>query len=163
MAKSEYRLKAKSELLQKSAQNLIYASHRNPIALTFYHAAAAHHLRGNSLEAFQAYDYAVKLGGSKEMLQKVFSDKAALELEIGQIDDALFSLSYAGTSYQNYINKGLCYMLKENYEQAPKFYEAAIKLRPNDALAHYSLAVIAARTKDENILAYNFFLAALKR
>jgi len=155
MAKQEVRPKAKAELLKKSAQNLIYASHRNPTATTFYHAAAAHHLRGSHLEALQAYDYAVKLGGTKEMLHKVFADKAALEIEIGQIDDALYSLSYAGTSYQNYINKGLCYMLKENYEQAPKFYEAALQIKPNDALAHYSLAVIAARIKDENVLAHH--------
>ncbi|MDB5262792.1 MAG: tetratricopeptide repeat protein [Adhaeribacter sp.] len=153
MAKQEVRPALKTELLKKSAQNLIYASHRNPAANTFYHAASAHHLRGNALEALQAYDYAVKLGGSKELLQKVFADKAALEIEIGQTDDALSSLAYAGTSYQNYINKGLCYLLKENHEQAPKFYEAALKIKPNDALAYYSLAIIAARTKDENLMA----------
>ena len=153
MAKQEHRTNLKSELLKKSAQNLIYASHRNPAANTFYHAASAHHLRGNSLEALQAYDYAIKLGGNKELLEKVFADKAALEIEVGQLDDALSSLAYAGTSYQNYINKGLCYMLKENYEQAPKFYEAALKIKPDDALAYYSLAIIAARTKDENLMA----------
>ncbi|GEO06769.1 hypothetical protein AAE02nite_44330 [Adhaeribacter aerolatus] len=153
MAKQEHRPQLKSELLKKSAQNLIYASHRNPAANTFYHAASAHHLRGNALEALQAYDYAIKLGGNKALLEKVFADKAALEIEIGQVDDALNSLHYAGTSYQNYINTGLCYMLKENYEDAPKFYEAALKIKPNDALAYYSLAIIAARTKDENLMA----------
>jgi len=155
MSKQEVRPKYKSELLKKAAQNLIYASHRNPTASNFYHAASAHHMRGSYLEALQSYDYAIKLGGSAPMLQKVFSDKAALEIEIGQIDDALYSLNYAGTSYQNYINKGLCYMLKENYEGATKFYEAALKIKPNDGLAYYSLAIIAARTKDENVLAYN--------
>jgi tetratricopeptide (TPR) repeat protein len=153
MAKQEYRPNIKNELLKKSAQNLIYASHRNPAANTFYHAASAHHLRGNTLEALQAYDYAVKLGGNKELLEKVFADKAALELEIGQVDDALSSLAYAGTSYQNYINRGLCYILKENYDEAPKFYEAALKIKPDDALAYYSLAIIAARKKDENLMA----------
>ncbi|KAA5544742.1 tetratricopeptide repeat protein [Adhaeribacter rhizoryzae] len=153
MAKQEHRPQLKNELLKKSAQNLIYASHRNPAARTFYHAASAHHLRGNALEALQAYDYAIKLGGNKEILEKVFADKAALEIEIGQIDDALTSLRFAGTTYQNYINKGLCYMLKENYDDSPKFYEEALKLKPNDALAYYSLAIIAARVKDENLMA----------
>lgn len=152
-AKQEYRPQLKSELLKKSAQNLIYASHRNPAARTFYHAASAHHLRGSALEALQAYDYAIKLGGDKNLLQKVFGDKAALEIEIGQIDDALTSLRYAGTSYQNFINKGLCYLLKENYDESPKFYQEALKLKPDDALAYYSLAIIAARQKDENLMA----------
>ncbi|WP_211240606.1 tetratricopeptide repeat protein [Adhaeribacter aquaticus] len=155
MAKRQNKPVSKKAMLEAAIKNLTYASHRNPNAENFYHLASAHQTLGNFLEALQAYDYAIKLGGSLPLLQQIFSDKAALEIEIGQVDDALNSLSYAGTSYQNYINRGLCYMLKENYDQATKFYEEALALKPNDALAYYSQAILAARTKDKNLLAYN--------
>ncbi|MGV3504248.1 MAG: tetratricopeptide repeat protein [Adhaeribacter sp.] len=152
MARQEVRPSYQKALFQVATRNLTYASHRQPNARNFYHLASAHHLQGNLLEALQAYDYAIKLGGKAETLQAVFADKAALEIETGQVDDALSSLRYAGTSYQNYINMGLCYLLKENYEQAAKFYEAAAKLKPQEGLAYYSQAVIAARQQDENQL-----------
>jgi tetratricopeptide (TPR) repeat protein/outer membrane protein OmpA-like peptidoglycan-associated protein len=152
MARQEGRPAYKKALFQVATRNLTYASHRQPTARNFYHLASAHHLQGNLLEALQAYDYAIKLGGKAGALEFIFADKAALEIETGQLDDALNSLRYAGTSYQNYINKGLCYLLKENYEEAAKFYEAAARIKPQDGLAYYSQAVIAARRQDENQL-----------
>jgi tetratricopeptide (TPR) repeat protein len=151
-ARLEVRPAHKKAFFQVAARNLTFASHRQPTAQNFYHLASAHHLQGNFLEALQAYDYAIKLGGTAATLQPIFADKAALEIETGQVDDALSSLRYAGTSYQNYLNKGLCYLLKENYEEAKGFYEEAARLKPQDGLAYYSLAVLAARRQDEKQL-----------
>lgn len=152
MARKEYRLKAKQALLAKAIHNLTYAGFRNPTAPVYYSLASAYHVRGDKLEALQYYDYAIKLGGSPEELKRIFADKAALEIEIGQFDDAIESLKYAGNSYQTQMNLGLSYLLKENYEGALEFYNKALELQPNDALANYSLAVIAARTKNETML-----------
>ena len=143
----------RDKLLREAIVNLTYASHRNPTAQLFYNLASAHHMRGNTLEALRSYDYAIKLGGPVALLQQVFADKAALEIEIGQLDDAVTSLAYAAPGYQTLMNKALLYTLKGNYEDSRKFYEEALILKPNDALAHYCLAVIAARTNQENELA----------
>ncbi|MEJ8802693.1 tetratricopeptide repeat protein [Pontibacter sp. H249] len=155
LARKEYRPKAKQALLAKAIHNLTFAGFRNPTAKVYYSLASAYHQRNDFLEALQYYDYAIKLGGSPEELQYIFADKAALEIEIGQYDDAIESLRYAGNSYQTNMNLGLSYMLKENYKGAQEFYTSALELKPNDALAYYSMAIIGARTQNEQMLESN--------
>ncbi len=155
MARKDHRQKARQALLARAIQNLTYAGFRNPTAEVYYGLASAYHVRGDKLEALQYYDYALKLGGSKEVQQRVFSDKAALEIEIGQYDDAVESLSYAGDSYQTNVNLGLIYLLKENYEGAQSYYSRALEHKPDDALAYYCLALIGARTRQDQMLTDN--------
>ena len=152
MARKEYRPKAKQALLAKAIHNLTFAGFRNPTAKVYYSLASAYHQRNDFLEALQYYDYAIKLGGSEQELQRIFADKAALEIEVGQYDDAIESLRYSGNSYQTNMNLGLSYLLKENYEGAQEFYTTALEHNPNDALAHYCLAIIGARTQKEQML-----------
>ncbi|MDX5480905.1 MAG: hypothetical protein LPK07_04420 [Hymenobacteraceae bacterium] len=155
MARKDYRPEAKQALLSRAIHNLTFAGYRNPTAGVYYSLASAYHLRGDLLEALQYYDYAIKLGGSEEVLQQIFADKAALEIGIGQYDDAIESLRYAGDSYQTNMNLGLSYLLKENYEGAQQFYNRALELKENDALAYYSMALIGARTQNEQLLENN--------
>jgi tetratricopeptide (TPR) repeat protein len=155
MARKEYRWPAKQALLKKAIHNLSYAGFRNPTPDVYHSLASAYHQRGDMLDALQYYEYAIKLGGEEKVLQQVFADKAALEIGIGQYDAAITSLRYAGDSYQTNMNLGLSYLLKENYEGAQRFYSRALELRPNDALAYYSMALIGARTKNEQMLEQN--------
>ncbi|GAC1594944.1 MAG: hypothetical protein NVS3B25_18160 [Hymenobacter sp.] len=134
---------------RRAALNFTLAAHRNPTAEFFYHAAIAYHRAGDRLEALHNYDYAIKLGGPRPLLRKIFSDRAALEIEIGQPDEALRSLQYAGPSYQNYLNKGLILVLLEGYDQAAEQYRLALALRPGAAAPGLGLAVVAARQKNE--------------
>jgi tetratricopeptide (TPR) repeat protein len=142
--------KIRNAYYRRAAVNFTLAAHRNPVAEFFYHAGTAYHRAGDRLEALQNYDYAIKLGGDRALLRKVFSDRAALEIEIGQPDEALRSLEYAGPSYQNALNKGLILVGREGYESALEQYRLAQKLRPTAAAPLYGMAVVAARQKDEN-------------
>jgi tetratricopeptide (TPR) repeat protein len=155
MARKEYRQPAKQALLAKAIHNLSFAGFRNPAPNVYYSLASAYHLRGDMLEALQYYEYAIRLGGDEKVLQRVFADKAALEIEIGQYDDAVASLRYAGDTYHTNMNLGLSYLLKENYEGAERFYGRALELKPKDALAYYCLALIGARTQNEQMLEQN--------
>ncbi|MCC3159427.1 tetratricopeptide repeat protein [Hymenobacter sp. 15J16-1T3B] len=140
--------KVRKAYQRRAATNFTLAAHRNPTAEMFYHVATAWHRAGDRLEALQNYDYAIKLGGPRLVLDKVFADKAALEIEIGQTDDALRSLGFGDPqAYQNVMNKALIYLTKENYEGAADIYNQALALRPNDAQAYYCLAVVAARAQ----------------
>ncbi|RYU76046.1 tetratricopeptide repeat protein [Hymenobacter persicinus] len=141
--------KVRRAYLRRAATNFTLAAHRNPTADMFYRVATAYHRADDKLEALQNYDYAIKLGGPRPVLDKIFADKAALEIEIGQLDDAVNSLGYSSKSYQNTMNKALIYVLKGNYDGAAGIYQEALTIKPNDPLAYYSLAVVAARTKDE--------------
>ncbi|SHI84263.1 TPR repeat-containing protein [Hymenobacter daecheongensis DSM 21074] len=147
--------KVRRAYLRRAATNFTLAAHRNPTADMFYRVATAYHRADDKLEALQNYDYAIKLGGPRPVLDKVFADKAALEIEIGQLDDAVSSLGYSSKSYQNTMNKALIYLLKGNYDGAAGIYQEALALKPNDARAYYSLAVVAARAKDEAQLGPN--------
>ncbi|RIY09733.1 tetratricopeptide repeat protein [Hymenobacter rubripertinctus] len=138
---------------RRAAVNFTLAAHRNPTAELFYRVASAYHRANDKLEALQNYDYAIKLGGSPTMLSKIFADKAALEIEIGQLDDALRSLSYSSKTYQNIMNRALIYVLKGNYPGAADIYQQAIALRPQDPLLYYCLAVVAARQQNESAAA----------
>ncbi|WP_216725958.1 tetratricopeptide repeat protein [Hymenobacter siberiensis] len=134
---------------RRAAVNFTLAAHRNPTAEFFYHAATAYHRAGDRLEALQNYDYAIKLGGPRPLLRKIFSDRAALEIEVGQPDEALRSLQYAGPSYQNALNRALIEVGREHYELAQEQYQLAQALRPTAAAPIYGLAVVAARQKNE--------------
>lgn len=159
MARKEYRPEAKKSLLDRAIHNLTFAGFRNPTPQVYYSLASAYHQRGDMLEALQYYDYAIKLGGDQAMLQRIFADKAALEIEIGQYNEAISSLRYAGDSYQTNMNLGLSYMLKENYEGAERFYTRALELKPEDALAYYSMALLGARSKNEPLLKHGLIRA----
>lgn len=134
---------------RRAATNFTLAAHRNPTAELFYHAATAYHRAGDRLEALQNYDYAIKLGGDRALLRKVFADKAALEIEVGQPDEALRTLRFAGPSYQNEMNTALVYVLKGGYDLAEAQYQQALARRPADPAALYGLAVVAARRHNE--------------
>ena len=134
---------------RRAAVNFTLAAHRNPTAEFFFHAATAYHRAGDRLEALQNYDYAIKLGGARPLLRKIFSDRAALEIEVGQADEALRSLQYAGPSYQNALNTGLIHVGREHYEVALEQYRLAQALRPTAAAPVYGMAVVAARQKNE--------------
>ena len=138
---------------RRAATNFTLAAHRNPTAEMFYHAASAYHRAGDRLEALQNYDYAIKLGGDRAMLHKIISDKAALEIEIGQPDEALRTLRFASPSYQNDLNTALVYVLKGGYDLAEAQYRQALARRPAAPGALYGLAVVAARRHDEPQLA----------
>jgi tetratricopeptide (TPR) repeat protein len=137
----------------RAAVNFTLAAHRHPTAELFYRAATAHRQAKETLEALQDYDYAIKLGGSRPMLRKIFSDRAALEIQIGQPDQALASLRLAGPSYQNYMNEALLLVQRGGYDAAAAQYTLALDLRPQAAAPHYGLAVAAARRHDENTMA----------
>ena len=137
---------------RRAAVNFTLAAHRNPTAEFFYHTATAYHRAGDRLEALQNYDYAIKLGGARALLRKVFSDRAALEIEVGQPDEALRSLQYAGPSYQNALNRGLIEVGREHYELALEQYSLAQTLRPTAAAPVYGMAVVAARQKNEAVV-----------
>ena len=151
-SEKEVNPKVQRAYLRRAATNFILAAHRNPTATLFYRAANAYHRAGDRLEALQGYDYAIKLGGPRPMLQKVFADKAALEIEIGQLDDALSSLSYSNKSYQNLMNRALIHLLKGDNAGATVLYYEALQVKPNDAQAYYCQAVVAARAKNETLL-----------
>ncbi|WP_152981505.1 hypothetical protein [Hymenobacter sp. AT01-02] len=115
-SEKEVNPKVQKAYVRRAAVNFTLAAHRNPTAELFYRVGSAYHRAGDKLEALQNYDYAIKLGGPQAVLNKIFADKAALEIEIGQLDDALRSLSYSGKSYQNIMNRALIYVLKGNYQ-----------------------------------------------
>ena len=141
--------KTRKAYYRRAAVNFTLAAHRNPTAEFFYHAATAYHRAGDRLEALQNYDYAIKLGGPRPLLRKIFSDRAALEIEVGQADEALRSLQYAGPSYQNALNRALILVGREGYEPALEQYQLAKALRPAAAAPVYGMAVVAARQKNE--------------
>ena len=141
--------KTQQAYYRRAASNFTLAAHRHPSAEFFYHAATAYHRASDRLEALQNYDYAIKQGGERPLLRKIFSDRAALEIEIGQPDEALRNLQYAGPSYQNALNTALIEVGREHYELAQAQYHLAQSLRPTAVAPIYGLAVVAARQKDE--------------
>ncbi|MDU0369078.1 tetratricopeptide repeat protein [Hymenobacter endophyticus] len=152
-SEKEVNPKVQKAYLRRAAVNFTLAAHRNPTAELFYRVGSAYHRAGDKLEALQNYDYAIKLGGSRAILSKIFADKAALEVEAGQLDDALRSLSYSSKTYQNIMNRALIYVLKGNYTGAADIYAQAIALRPQDPLVYYCLAIVAARQQNEPAMA----------
>ncbi|MBA9079469.1 tetratricopeptide repeat protein [Rufibacter quisquiliarum] len=148
-AQKELKPAARQHLLESAILNFRYAAHRQPTAQLFYNLGVAHHQHGDALEALQSFDYAVKLGGPMPVLQQLFTDKAALELEVGQYDDAARSLAYAGSGYAAQFNRTMLYLLKENYDGAAQLGQKLLETFPADASTHYLMAIIYARNQQE--------------
>jgi len=148
-ADKESSRRAQQSYYHRAAVNFTLAAHRHPTAELFYRAANAHHRADERLEALADYDYALKQGGARATLRKIFADKAALEIQIGQPEQALASLRLAGPGYQNAMNQALLLVQQGGYEAAAAQYRLALTLRPAAAAPHYGLAVAAARQHDE--------------
>ena len=156
MAQREVTPHVKEVLLSKAVRNLTFAAHRNPLsAELWYHLATGQEKLGNTLEALHAYDYAVKASGDATLMPQIFADKAALELTVGQVDDALafHAVRRAFVPDGDELRpRAIC--SRADYPGAAALYEEAIGMNPPDqgALAAYCRAVTAARAKDDTAL-----------
>ncbi len=50
------------------------------------------------------------------------------------------------------MNLALIYLIKQNYEGATTLYQEALSFKPDDAMAYYCLAVVAARARNESLV-----------
>ena len=82
--------------------------------------------------------------------------KSATSRDDGQYKKAYELLTNAPKTFTNQFNQGLAYLLEgKNYEKAKKALETATQLNPKEALTYYVLAIVAARTKnDQDLIAH---------
>ena len=130
----------------------------------YYNMGMAYLMKGDNAKAEEAFKKAVEIGagdnpaltGLLNGIKGYYAIKEATARDDGKYKEAYELLGSAANTVPNYFNKGLAYLLEANdYEQAKAAFNAAAKLNEKDAMTHYALAVVAARTGSEGDLTQN--------
>lgn len=83
------------------------------------------------------------------------SVKGAIEIKQGNYDDAVKSLSNVQETPDNLFNRGLAYLLKDEYDAANNNFDEVIDKDSEYALAYYGKAIVAANQSNASALATN--------
>ncbi len=81
--------------------------------------------------------------------------KGVVEIKKGMYDDAVRTLSNVEESPNNLFNRGLAYLLKQEYDAASNNFDEAVDKDSDFALGYYGNAIAAARKSDAANLATN--------
>jgi len=78
-----------------------------------------------------------------------------VDIKKGSYDDAVKALSNVEETPTNLFNRGLAYLLKEEYDAASNNFEDAVDKESDFAMAYYGNAIAAARKGDASAMASN--------
>lgn len=115
--------------------------------------AAAYILKGNYQKAAENLARASQLRPDEATRRNINSMRGAIMIRAGKYGPAVIALGDGNSQELVSFNRGLANLLAKNYDAATSALNEALGLNPKLAVAHYALAVVAARTKNEAALA----------
>jgi tetratricopeptide (TPR) repeat protein len=119
----------------------------------------AYMMQGKMDQGYDEISQALGMNPPVKHAQGFNSVKGVIEVKQGKYDDAVRTLSNVDESPVNLFNRGLAYLLKEEYDAASNNFEEAVEKESNYAIAYYANAIAAARKGEANDLASNLKMA----
>ncbi|OJJ21817.1 hypothetical protein BKI52_15080 [marine bacterium AO1-C] len=150
--------------LEKALVTLENAKSKKESGETYYNLGMLYLMKGNATKAQENFQKAIDMGaGSNPALtgllngvKAYYAIKKATARDDGKYKEAYELLANATNTTPNRFNQGLAYLLEgSDYEQAKAGFNATIQLNAKDAMAHYGLAITAARQGNASELAAN--------
>jgi len=150
--------------IEKAMTTLVNAKGKKESGEIYYNMGMAYLMKGDNTKAEEAFGKAMEIGvgdnpamtGLLNGVKAYYTIKKATARDDGKYKEAYELLANANNTLPNRFNQGLAYLLEgTDYEQAKAGFNAAIQLNTKDALAHYGLAVTAARQGNVGELAQN--------
>ncbi|MCP4522130.1 MAG: hypothetical protein GY827_10640 [Cytophagales bacterium] len=142
-------------LFEKALVQFEQANTKQETAIASHHIGVCKMFLGDREAAIEAFTKASELGSNNtELVKAISGGKGALEIRYGNYASAVSDLSNAGSDVDNALfNLGLTYLLQKKFSQAEQTLEGAIYVNKEDALAHYCLAIVGARTNRADMVA----------
>ncbi len=140
--------------LEKALSTLNNAKNKKESGEIYYNLGMLYLMKGDANQAQENFQKAITIGagnnpaltGKLNGIKAYYTIKKATARNDGKYKEAYELLANATNTVPNKFNQGLAYLLEGNdYEQAKAGFNAAIQLNAKDAMAHYALAVTAAR------------------
>lgn len=113
---------------------------------------AAYMLKGNLGKAGENLTRAGQLRPDDATRRNINSMKGALLIRLGKYPSAVVALADGNEQDLVSYNRGLANLLARNFDAAQSAFEEAIAQNNKLAVAHYGLAVVGARKKDEGLM-----------
>jgi len=146
----------KNRLIEDAVTQFEIAIKKAKNAEVYANLASAYAMQGDYEQAYSNAESALDSNPSNDVLTGANGIKGSIEIRRGEYDKATSSLSSAKQDNVNVLfDKGLVQLLKKEYTTANSSFEAAIDQQSDYALAHYGLAVVAARQKNSDELVDN--------
>ena len=115
----------------------------------------AYMMQGKVDQGYDEITKALEMNPPVKHAQGFSGVKGVVEIRKGMYDDAVRTLSNVEESPDNLFNRGLAYLLKQEYDAATNNFDEVIDKESDYALAHYGNAIAAARKNDAGDLATN--------
>ncbi len=146
----------KNRLIEDAVTQFEIAIKKAKNAEVYANLASAYAMQGDYEQAYSNAESALDNNPSNDVITGANGIKGSIEIRRGEYDKAVSSLSSAKQDNVNVLfDKGLVQLLKKEYTTASSSFEAAIDQQSDYALAHYGLAVVAARQKNSDKIVDN--------
>lgn len=146
----------KNDLLKKAQNAFEKANATEENAAAFHNLGQTHLLTGDYLSAYDAFYKASSLAeGNEELKSANDASLGAVGILSGDYKLAGLHLNNAPENETNLFNKGLAFLLAEDFRNARNAFEESAIVNKEYGYGFYGLALVAARTGDESLLYEN--------
>ncbi len=142
-------------LADRAITNLQISKNKENTAEVNSNLALAYLMKGNTNLAALSLASAGAATPNAEVSKIIKAMNGTLYIRLGQYNAAIDNLSAAVDAPTVAFNRGLAFLLSKNFEGARTSFNEAINANPKFALAHYCLAIVAARKGDDAEMARN--------
>ncbi|MBR9999451.1 MAG: hypothetical protein KFF73_10790 [Cyclobacteriaceae bacterium] len=136
---------ATSNLEKAVTQFEISVRNRDANAHAHGNLGVAYMMQGKIDQGYDEITKAMQMNPPAQHAQGFNSTKGVIEIKKGMYDEAISSLSSVEESPTNLFNRGLGYLLKQEYDAATNNFEEAIDKDNDFAMAYYGNAIAAAK------------------
>jgi hypothetical protein len=146
----------RNTLLANARRSFEAANSHEESAYAYHNLGHIHLLSGDFVSAYEAFYKASSLAeGNDELKSANDASLGAVGILSGDYKLATLHLNNAPENETNLFNKGLAFLLAEDYRNARNAFEESAIVDKDYGYGFYGLALVAARTGDEPLLYEN--------
>ena len=153
----------KNELLNKAIRSFEAANADGRNGYATHNLGQVYLMRGDYQTAYKHFSEASTMiddGGDDDFVHVNDGIRGAVDILNGDYKLATIRLNNAPENEVNLFNKGLAYLLAEDYRNATNAFEESVMVNRDFGYGYYGLAIIAARADNQQVATENLRKAA---
>lgn len=159
-ASKELDASKKTAMVDEAILNLEIARKANENAEVMLNLGVAQLMKGNYSSALSALNTALGRSPKSSTLEGINNLKGSIEIRNAKYATAATTLAAADKNAIAVYNRGLALLLSKDLKGAKEAFDEATTLDPKNAAAYYCGAIVAAKMKDETMMASRLKMAA---
>ncbi|WP_246539166.1 TPR end-of-group domain-containing protein [Litoribacter ruber] len=150
----------KDEYLRKAVREFETANAEEENAYAMHNLGQAHLMLGDYQTAYKYMSDASTKDQSEEFTHVNDATRGAVDIINGDYKLATIRLNNVPENETNLFNKGLAYLLAEDYRNATNAFEESVMVNRDFGYGFYGLAIVAARSGNQDVMYENLKKAA---